>query len=225
VSEAADCDAAIECIRGLDGGPRGRDGVEVITDAASDPTSDAVVSDAAIDGQPDRTSDTPVVVDVVVDVQPDRTSDAPVVVDVAMDRALDLTADAPLVDLADGEAVAADLTCGAPLTACQGRCVDTSSDPEHCGACGRSCGPEPCQDGLCQPLVLGVSGQASGIVLDQTSVCWSDGTDENESPRSGSVSCALKSGASAPLVLASGEDSPSGIAMRDGQLLSPAGAG
>lgn len=29
--------------------------------------------------------------------------------------------------------------CAAPLACCNGICVDTSKDPRHCGACGRTC--------------------------------------------------------------------------------------
>jgi hypothetical protein len=39
--------------------------------------------------------------------------------------------------------------CG-QYTACGDSCVDTSSDPQHCGGCGMACsGNEPCQNGTC----------------------------------------------------------------------------
>ncbi len=42
------------------------------------------------------------------------------------------------------------LDCAAPTVACDHACRNTSTDPEHCGACGRSCGPsEVCSDAEC----------------------------------------------------------------------------
>lgn len=40
--------------------------------------------------------------------------------------------------------------CTAPLTACNGACVDVSEDTTNCGACGNSC-PDGyyCSGGLC----------------------------------------------------------------------------
>jgi hypothetical protein len=41
-------------------------------------------------------------------------------------------------------------TCSATQTSCGGQCVDTSSDPYDCGACGNACaGGEACCSGLC----------------------------------------------------------------------------
>ncbi len=40
--------------------------------------------------------------------------------------------------------------CKAGLTACAGRCVDTDTNQDHCGGCGRACDPgEDCADGTC----------------------------------------------------------------------------
>ncbi len=46
--------------------------------------------------------------------------------------------------------VVAQATCDAPLRECGGTCVNPSSDPVHCGACGTACGEgESCQAGAC----------------------------------------------------------------------------
>jgi hypothetical protein len=41
-------------------------------------------------------------------------------------------------------------TCQAGKTMCSGRCLDLSSAPRNCGACGRVCGPsQTCSNGVC----------------------------------------------------------------------------
>lgn len=41
-------------------------------------------------------------------------------------------------------------TCTGGLSPCDGQCVDTESDDDHCGECGESCGDsEVCADGTC----------------------------------------------------------------------------
>jgi hypothetical protein len=50
--------------------------------------------------------------------------------------------------LADASADAA--RCAAPTTDCGGACVDVTSDPSHCGACGNACEPgATCAGGAC----------------------------------------------------------------------------
>jgi hypothetical protein len=48
-------------------------------------------------------------------------------------------------------------------TACGGTCVDTTSDVNNCGACGRTCGPtSTCVAGTCGPPVTNVVPPAAG---------------------------------------------------------------
>ncbi|MAC25698.1 MAG: hypothetical protein CMH59_04345, partial [Myxococcales bacterium] len=40
--------------------------------------------------------------------------------------------------------------CPTGQVECSGECVDVGSDPDHCGACGTSCGAgEVCSEGSC----------------------------------------------------------------------------
>ncbi|MDX2012184.1 MAG: FG-GAP-like repeat-containing protein [Myxococcaceae bacterium] len=39
--------------------------------------------------------------------------------------------------------------CPTGLATCGSTCADTTSNPQHCGACGVSCGPLPCVLGVC----------------------------------------------------------------------------
>ncbi|MFO0606478.1 MAG: hypothetical protein U0324_25120 [Polyangiales bacterium] len=65
--------------------------------------------------------------------------------------AIDGSALADAVDAADtGADVAAELTCGAGLTLCGGRCVTTATDRAHCGGCGNACpAGNSCVAGAC----------------------------------------------------------------------------
>jgi hypothetical protein len=41
-------------------------------------------------------------------------------------------------------------SCSSGLTRCDGSCIDTQSDSQHCGACGNACNTgEPCSEGTC----------------------------------------------------------------------------
>jgi stigma-specific protein Stig1 len=79
-------------------------------------------ADAAIDAAIDAAVDAPVVPDAAVDVTPD--GPPPDVRELFVDAA---------VGCSEGG------TCAAPLSCCNGVCVDTSKDPRHCGACGQTC--------------------------------------------------------------------------------------
>lgn len=54
----------------------------------------------------------------------------------------------------NGNAVCS-LPCTPPLIACQGKCIDVSSDPFNCGACGKVCPSNICVMGKCQGATPG----------------------------------------------------------------------
>lgn len=58
---------------------------------------------------------------------------------------------------------------------CAGACVDTTSDPEHCGACDHYCLGAPCVASRCEPLVLASGGvEPTDIAVDDTTAYWVD---------------------------------------------------
>lgn len=58
----------------------------------------------------------------------------------ATDAGVDAGADAPVdVPVDTGTPLDTGPACVAPLVACAGRCVDITSDPDHCNECGRRC--------------------------------------------------------------------------------------
>jgi hypothetical protein len=65
-------------------------------------------------------------------------------------------------------------TCRPGLQACAGQCVDTKSNPNHCGGCGAPCGGgQKCQGGVCsngttctQPLVACAFGGGRVACVD-----------------------------------------------------------
>jgi len=45
--------------------------------------------------------------------------------------------------------------CTPPLVACGGKCVDTNTDPDHCGRCFNRCDSRLCQAGVCVGATVG----------------------------------------------------------------------
>ncbi len=85
-----------------------------------------------------------------------------------------------------------------------GACGDTTSDPQHCGACGHSCGGGACVAGVCQALVLAPSQstpedlavEADGVYFTNrgtSAASYSDGS-VNRVPLDGGAVTALATG-------------------------------
>ena len=80
------------------------------------------------------------------------------------------TPDAPLADGGTGDVAVRD----APDTEAS-TCVDTKSDPSHCGRCFHDCRGGSCIDGTCQPVTLVTeSGRPGPIAVDGTHVYWAN---------------------------------------------------
>ncbi len=123
-----------------------------ISDAATDVTRDTAPVDTPADTTADDVTQPDVPADITVDVPADITVDVPadITPDVPTDITVDVPADVALDTPAD---VAPDLACASDQTRCGSVCVDTTTDPSNCGACGRNC----CAGTLCSAGVCVVS--------------------------------------------------------------------
>ncbi len=64
--------------------------------------------------------------------------------------------------MCDTVADACNPSCGTGTTECDASCVDTNTNPLHCGGCGMACsGGEACLGGACQRLASGCSASAT----------------------------------------------------------------
>ncbi|MFT3766169.1 MAG: protein kinase [Minicystis sp.] len=105
--------------------------------------------------------------------------------------------------------------CNGGAVSCDGRCVDTTADADHCGACGHACLGGACEAGACQPVVL-ASGQRGPIdvEVDGARVYWLNlGAGDHD----GSVMAAPIDGGPA-MTIAARQSRPSGMAVLGGQI-------
>jgi Stigma-specific protein, Stig1 len=84
-----------------------------------------------------------------------------------------------------------EVVCQGGLTACDGECVDLTSDDEHCGACGHAC-RDPfwaghCLEGAC-PSASWCGGAGQGLETCED-VCALYGQTCDETPRTLSRGC------------------------------------
>jgi hypothetical protein len=95
---------------------------------------------------------------------------------------------------------------GCALSLCNGACVNETTDPNNCGACGHGCLGGLCSAGACQPVVLASGIDAPvGLALDSSFVYFT-------SPSGGTVSKVPVGGGNL-VPIATGESSPTGIAV------------
>lgn len=82
--------------------------------------------------------------------------------------------------------------------------ADLARDPNHCGACGRSCFGASCVNGTCAAELV-ASGQLSpsSIAVDETGVYWA-----NQAVNGQVLTCPVNGCSGAPLVLADQQTSP-----------------
>lgn len=102
-------------------------------------------------------------------------------------------------------------SCDAGQTACNGVCVDTSSDPMNCGGCGSICNTK-CTNGICQLInPMGCDGGVGGvgdnacITIDSMNVYWASGLANGSIWR-------LPLGGGCPGLVVSGQPVPHGVA-------------
>ena len=96
---------------------------------------------------------------------------------------------------------------------CGTACVDTKSDPQNCGACGRSCNGGSCSASLCPVMQLstqftvepGFGSGAGRLVLDATKAYWTGGGGVQSVPLAGG-----------PTTTLAALSEPIGIAVDDG---------
>ncbi len=73
-------------------------------------------------------------------------------------------------------------SCSSGLTSCDGTCIDTQSDSQHCGACGNVCNAEePCSEGTCLSWTGSwerVNGWKYELTQTGTSVSGTDYTNQ-----------------------------------------------
>jgi len=81
----------------------------------------------------------------------------------------DVYGPALLVDAGAGDAVV-EADVDACASTCDGKCVDLTSDPSHCGSCDNVC-EVGCSGGLCEPTVLAMGLSAPhGVLVDGSSL-------------------------------------------------------
>lgn len=104
---------------------------------------------------------------------------------------------------------------GVVETRCAGECVDLSSDPGNCGACGNACAAAApstaaCTAGRCLITLASRQNQPCGITVDQAHVYFTNCGTQANNFTDGTV-VAVPLGGGALTTLASGQNTPGAI--------------
>jgi hypothetical protein len=92
---------------------------------------------------------------------------------------------APAVD-AGADTGAMTPTCTGTLVACGTACVDLTSSPTNCGACGHDCGGGACESSRCQPYALVPSIEPpTTFAIDSKSIYFAQGGTITSCPIAG----------------------------------------
>jgi hypothetical protein len=103
------------------------------------------------------------------------------------------------VDDDSGEGPDVSSGCTSPMLTCGGACIDPTSDPDNCGACGHGCNGAQCTDGTCPIVQLSTQFNAEGgfgygagrLVLDATNAYWTGGGSVQMVPLAGGTTTTL----------------------------------
>ncbi len=174
--------------------PVGADAGEPPADSSTPPdvSTDAAVSEVGVDASGPPT-DATLQPDVPgADAEVDSAADA-ALLDEGVDAfvASDATGDGAPVDAMTSEAGG----CDAGFTVCNAVCVDTSSDPVNCGACGSVCNGT-CTYGGCMTTIFTADNRTEALVVDSTNLYWTDYGEGAvmKAPLAGGASTTLASG-------------------------------
>jgi hypothetical protein len=113
-------------------------------DAGADAGSDAAGTDAVNGGADSGSAIDAPSADVIVGSDTASGSDAPGAAD-----------SASVADAASAADLPPPLMCNMGFTPCVDRCVEVTTDPDNCGACGTRCGSGLCAAGVCQQEGVG----------------------------------------------------------------------
>jgi hypothetical protein len=105
---------------------------------------------SAVDAAQDASTQTDAVQRTEIGTADDAPSDASVALEAGV---IDVVEDRPDVPPVAIDSTSADASCTDSSAVCEGRCVDLTRDPMHCGRCGAACAPDANETALCRAAV------------------------------------------------------------------------